>query len=599
MNIKILHLSDLHIGLVGKDEPPLSQNFYFHQILLEYLITEFGAGKIDYLIISGDLADKCMVNDNMLAATMWLQQLIDGLGIESKRVIVCCGNHDIETEFFKAAHDTNRLKYEKGRFYIMAEYADKSYENYNTLLKSAKIDHTQSKVEFDDIRFFTVNSSWLSQNNKKLVRIQSEEALSNLAKSRDATLESLHSRYGAVFTGSKSEKKIIATTLNFSENTRQQLALFSKYPTFPPFKDYDDDKLTLIVFHHPEDYLHEFEKYGIVGLEGSGQYGLLATNGNALVCGHIHPRNRIDGENVESHIKMLIGGGAHLDPDDEERKGVFLSERKPIFYHYGITNGSGDHKCEKELFFWNNTKRTIERDILESRAVVLSKKSDRQEIIIREDAQNKLSEEKLMQSKEELRRRLLMSCKEAVEKGIKTTLEPNHYYWMDVTEKPSYRAFYKGAQLSTAEGGSILIDIFFVDEYFDNHVVKTRCAKNLYAASESSSLKYMPIFVDLLYASVAPDQKHKYKQIKKKQMGRLVKYLTGKVPDFDANRLFNLKRLLSEMGTELPANIDKLTHFNPFSGIVFFDTEHLVNYMSSPEPGSLPALDEVLQHVRS
>ncbi|MCY1032644.1 metallophosphoesterase [Corallococcus sp. BB11-1] len=88
--IRILHLSDLHVG-AGQD--PIN--------LLEPLLTDLrdredglGVERVDYLVISGDITNRA-TPEEFEQAREFVSQLIHELGLTSERCIIVPGNHDL------------------------------------------------------------------------------------------------------------------------------------------------------------------------------------------------------------------------------------------------------------------------------------------------------------------------------------------------------------------------------------------------------------------------------------------------------------------------------------------------------------------------
>ena len=111
--IKILHITDLHIGKKNKDDGSINANF--HHMLLNYLVSEFNQ-KVDYLIVSGDFGDKCECIEESI---VWLKDLASGISVDANNIILCAGNHDLLTSELEDHHQDQRLRFELGLEYIL------------------------------------------------------------------------------------------------------------------------------------------------------------------------------------------------------------------------------------------------------------------------------------------------------------------------------------------------------------------------------------------------------------------------------------------------------------------------------------------------
>jgi len=83
--IKILHLSDLHFTAATNIDAVLQP--------LEADLHKLRVSALDYLVISGDFADKC--NEvGWSTAARFVEELRSGFGLDSLRIIIAPGNHD-------------------------------------------------------------------------------------------------------------------------------------------------------------------------------------------------------------------------------------------------------------------------------------------------------------------------------------------------------------------------------------------------------------------------------------------------------------------------------------------------------------------------
>ncbi|MBD3421047.1 MAG: GTP-binding protein [Chitinivibrionales bacterium] len=95
--IYILHLSDLHI-----DHDKEKAFIYRSQLQLD-LHKELGINRLDYLVISGDIANKASPSEYKIAVE-FVDGLLKGFGISSDKAIIVPGNHDVDWEESKKAY---------------------------------------------------------------------------------------------------------------------------------------------------------------------------------------------------------------------------------------------------------------------------------------------------------------------------------------------------------------------------------------------------------------------------------------------------------------------------------------------------------------
>jgi 3',5'-cyclic AMP phosphodiesterase CpdA len=89
--VRILHLSDLHIG-AGADPESLWQ-----PLLADLRDAQEGlaAEKVDYLVVSGDITNRASPAE-FDRARIFLSRVIDELGLTSQRCVIVPGNHDLD-----------------------------------------------------------------------------------------------------------------------------------------------------------------------------------------------------------------------------------------------------------------------------------------------------------------------------------------------------------------------------------------------------------------------------------------------------------------------------------------------------------------------
>ncbi|MDZ8226504.1 protein kinase domain-containing protein [Nostoc sp. ChiVER01] len=111
--INVLHLSDLHFGTTDNARTWYAQ-------LAEDLRYELGCSRLDALIISGDIASKS-TPDEYAAAQLFINRLSQEFNLESQKIVIVPGNHDVNWQLAEAAYSR-----------INTEYSQEGIEEYLT-----------------------------------------------------------------------------------------------------------------------------------------------------------------------------------------------------------------------------------------------------------------------------------------------------------------------------------------------------------------------------------------------------------------------------------------------------------------------------------
>jgi len=282
-NIHILHISDMHIKNID-------QVIKYRLQIETDLINELNIKKLEYLIISGDIADNS-IEDEYIAAFDLVNGLVKRFGLDSSRVVIVPGNHDLNWDLSEKSYvfiPKRKLSstYEKDKFISAGEAGglirdDSLYKNrFNTFSKYfyKKIYINQEYPKsYDDqaiihehpqdkILFLALNSSWqIDHHFKKRASIN----MNSLSKS-----------------------------LNCIQNEK--------------YKDW----VKMCVWHHP-----------IFGREMmNDEFMQLLSIHGFKVCLHGHIHESIEGfYNYDAKRKIhVIGGGTFGAPTNEQIPGIPL-----------------------------------------------------------------------------------------------------------------------------------------------------------------------------------------------------------------------------------------------------------------------------------
>jgi small GTP-binding protein len=203
--IRILHLSDLH---VGAEDDPIS--------LLQPLVADLhdknewlGVERLDYLVISGDITNQASPQE-FEKAYRFVSGLIDEFGLTAQRCIIVPGNHDLDwkTPAYRWENkrdvSANRLVpgtyLEAGPGYLLrddAKYPERfknfSEHFYHRLTqKPYPLGPEEQCIPFlfgdDGLQFLTMNSSWEIDEHFRHRSSISEKALARGLATADEDL---------------------------------------------------------------------------------------------------------------------------------------------------------------------------------------------------------------------------------------------------------------------------------------------------------------------------------------------------------------------------------------------------------------------------
>ena len=348
MILNILHITDLHIK---KFDEPLSEDKQktvdFQNNLFAYLTNDYN-DQIDYLIVSGDLGDQGP-GANLTEAKRLIQEFKKTKNIATDKIIMCPGNHDMDTEYLANDHTQKRLIFCEANKYIREGYSAKVFQEFNNAV--SELSNPLNIIEGPDYRFIVINSSWLSQFSlAERIALKAKMA----SPYTPSEVDDYHREHAGIFyKGSMDSFR--GWTYNYSENKHQQLgAGLGDQLESPIAKVLDDGKFNILVFHHPEWCLHSFEKFSINGIEATGIYESIANAADLLICGHIHPITNQDLSPGGTHLPMLIGAAAHYIPRPEGNALI-----RPVFYHYKIETQEKNEGfgCLRKMYYVNEHGR--------------------------------------------------------------------------------------------------------------------------------------------------------------------------------------------------------------------------------------------------
>lgn len=368
-SFNILHLSDFHVDITSK-KPKFSKQIDFHTDIVDLLINNFISRKsentdetkkkVDYLVLTGDFGNQCE-KMNVDKATELLEKLKTGLQLESKQIICCAGNHDMDKELLKEPHHNKSFDIQSGHGYIKDDnkYPRNTFERYNQLVQKLQDDRGHDGIDYihntEHADFLVLNSSWLSQigddetatiMNDLLSETDGEKIINELRKhfkNRVCLYDDYNAMAAANSTDVNKQKHItnrmFKPSFNYSENTRQQInnLILEKIKHENPEQQ---QNIKIIICHHPDDRLHYLEHFPVNEIQESGTFEYLSDNCDFLICGHTHPKTP---DFLHSKLMNLIGGGCHLTGNN----------KSPLFFFYeGINKNNSSNKisCKRHIF---------------------------------------------------------------------------------------------------------------------------------------------------------------------------------------------------------------------------------------------------------
>lgn len=509
--VKLLHISDLHI------EYDIEKGYSeFHTNLQQSIISEFKDKEINFVIISGDLGNRGD-ETNMEKAIDWIKTIRDELQLENSQLVFCAGNHDLIRDKLESNHHKQCLSYVSGQKYITDKKPYPAFETFYQKIglafptSSSNIYRTELGDYIYDtefVRFYCLNSSWLSQLNiADDERIQKE---CELATQIEKKIEILNIEYGniACINDSKIEK-IHRYSFNHSENTHQQI----DYGFTELVKKHDepakDDKLNVLVFHHPEFCLNPLEHFTINGIEFSGSYKQVSSKADMLLCGHIHPDFPQQIKSNYYKTPHFIGATGHHD----SRK----DRDRPIFFTYELTINEENIHCNRTYYQQSENGLSFNAYKKPDKITLERKKG----AFIPESSSISLSSESDIDSINEKIKTLYLSEFEKYLDIHSVSFEPPKTIELKIpnrTELPDYHIINKAVKYTINNDVEVIFDIMssniflypnflqcrFDELLFDynNNILKDKNKKSL----------YLPIVIDL-YSSLLDDtgnKEHKY-----------------------------------------------------------------------------------------
>lgn len=165
MSLNILHISDLHfVTEADKDKTRYSDSF------VEDFIDEFKNIEINYLIVTGDIADKSKEMEYKTASE-FLNKVVLDLHIHKENVLICMGNHDIswrELEDIADKEGTKDLHLREEKYNNFEKFYNGFYKVGDKQIQQFKTDSIFVEIPDNNkkILFLGVNTCYRESNQE-------------------------------------------------------------------------------------------------------------------------------------------------------------------------------------------------------------------------------------------------------------------------------------------------------------------------------------------------------------------------------------------------------------------------------------------------
>jgi predicted MPP superfamily phosphohydrolase len=251
--VTILHVSDLHWSGAQETDTKLVVEALFADLRL---LRDKGIAP-DIVVFSGDLAQSGESKEQLLAGfNQFLSPLLETLGLERNRLVVCPGNHDIARSVVR------------GSQIVEAGLAQKlkSLEEINSFLDAADQATSETKLALERVQnFYEAHDEYFGLDTPPdpLCRYASIEiggtkvGIAALNSTWRATGEADDIDKGRLIIGERSVDKAIAAVR--------------------------DADLSIAVFHHPLEWLAE--------VDASSISNRILSTFDLVCCGHTHTSN--------------------------------------------------------------------------------------------------------------------------------------------------------------------------------------------------------------------------------------------------------------------------------------------------------------------
>lgn len=166
MSINILHISDLHFGTNSQKD---KESTRYCEDFVSSFISQFDDTKIDYLIVSGDIANKSATMEYKKAQE-FLNKVVKDLKISKDKVVICMGNHDISWDELVKIEDKgtreDELYKERSKYKNFKKFYNDFYKDGGKQIRQFNTDPVFVEIQDDShkILFLGVNTCFHESN---------------------------------------------------------------------------------------------------------------------------------------------------------------------------------------------------------------------------------------------------------------------------------------------------------------------------------------------------------------------------------------------------------------------------------------------------
>ena len=286
-------MTDLHFGSDGDDVNKAVER----KLCLKGLIKTLSKLDIDWrpdiICLSGDIAWKGIESD-YLEAKAWLDKLLEVVGVTYSHVLACAGNHDVERIKAKLLDRPKDFTEAQNllKMPIPGEMLDvfQSFSNFcqNSGIVPYKTGHEDSFLWgeriLDGVRFVTLNSSWFCKDDKDKENLWLGQKLLNYLEAHDQ---------------------------------------------FPAIADLEDPMPTVVMMHHPFEWLDQEESHGFDNKINTKDY--IAHRGHILITGHEHGEPRLL-DVIAEQMYHSKSGATYSDGSYNNNARIFVFEGNSLSY---------------------------------------------------------------------------------------------------------------------------------------------------------------------------------------------------------------------------------------------------------------------------
>ncbi|MDX2111678.1 MAG: metallophosphoesterase [Verrucomicrobiota bacterium] len=267
----ILHLTDIHFGWEGESPSGLAER----KVCLDSLLNELSKlepqWKPTIICLTGDIGWKGIASD-YTAAKLWIDSLLSICGLSYDSLIVCAGNHDVVRSMaIKLSRPPSAAEADQVLEAPVAAHYEGPFSPFVSFCRTAgipplnfgdSISYLVGERTVNGIHFLALNSAWFCKDDDD-----------------------------------KGKLWIGYPHMKFMEADKQMIL----HPS-------PDDRITVALIHHPQEWLHEDEIHARSSRPNVVDY--LANRCHLILTGHTHGEVR-GADRIADQALHFTGGSAY------------------------------------------------------------------------------------------------------------------------------------------------------------------------------------------------------------------------------------------------------------------------------------------------